>query len=343
VRDTRLDPLPSELRRRREQAARELETGITWLDGCPASVGVEIMAALETFANLPRRVLNMADKRLGEEDPRSWVSADRLRGDGDDLARIDAVAAVVNAFVWLSDHDEEPEDSGYGNRPDIMPEYNLDTFIEVVNDRLLHSRVDWLFEDGRFQERGNYVLHSEVLRPATILLGDDPTFRTASDAFQSALTRLSKGETDVALTQAATALQEFFRALGVEGNSVSDQLDKAQRAKVISGADRSLMKPLIDWVNADRSDRGNAHRHREGDVTKADAWLMMHVVAALMVRLSNKEPRDILAAREKREADAATAREAEARLEREAAQAAVAAREPDPWERPGQYGDDTPF
>ncbi|MCU1530105.1 MAG: hypothetical protein JWP75_3868 [Frondihabitans sp.] len=301
------------------------------------------MAALETFTNMPRRVLDMADKRLGELNSKVWVSANRLRGEGDDHERLDALAAVVNAFVWLSEHDEEWEDSGYGNRPDVEPEYNLDAFIEVVNDRLLHARADWLFEDGRFQERGNYAMHSEVLRPATILLGDDPAFRTASDAYQSALTRLSKGETDVALTQAATSLQEFFRALGVEGNSVSDQLDNAQRQKVISPADRSLMKPLIGWVNADRSDRGNAHRHREGDVTKADAWLMMHVVGALMVRLSNREPRDIVAARERREADAAAAREEEVRLEREAKAAAVPIQEQDPWERLGQYGDDTPF
>lgn len=343
MRDTRLDPLPSELRRRREQAARELETGITWLDGCPPSVGAEITGAVNELSNVSYRVYERADRRLGFTPSHDSVSLKMLRGEGDDTDRLDAVAAVVGAFVWLANNDKEWEESGYGNIPNYEPEYDAQKFIEVLNDRLLHARVDWSFEDGRFQERGNYVLHSEVLRPATILLGDDPTFRTASDAFQSALTRLSKGEKDVALTQAATALQEFFRALGVEGNSVSDQLDKAQRAKVISGADRSLMKPLIDWVNADRSDRGNAHRHREGDVTKADAWLMMHVVAALMVRLSNKEPRDIVAAREKRDADALAAREEEARIEREAAQAAVAAREPDPWERPGQYGDDTPF
>ncbi len=341
MRDTRLDPLPSELRRRRAQAAAELETGIKWIDGCPTAVGSEVMSALETFTNVPGRVLNMADKRLGVHDSREWVSANRLRGEGDDHERLDALAAVVNAFVWLSETDEELEDSGYSNRPDEEPEYNLDAFIEVVNDRLLHARSDWLFEDGRFQERGNYVMHSEVLRPATVLLGDDPVFRTASDAFQSALTRLSKNETDVALTQAATSLQEFFRALGVEGNSVSDQLDKAQRQKVISPADRSLMKPLVAWVNADRSDRGNAHRHREGDVTKADAWLMMHVVGALMVRLSNRDPRDIVAAREKREADDAAKREEARRAEREAA--AAAAREPDPWEQFGRDREDTPF
>lgn len=337
MRDTRLDPLPSELRRRREQAARELETGITWLDGCPVSVGAEVVVAVNELTNIPHRVFSRADRRLG--DDRS--SEDILNAGGDDEERLDALAAVVGAFSWLAHNDDELIDS-YSNRPDYEPSYSVDTFIEVVNDRLLHARADWLFEDGRFQERGNYVLHSEVLRPATILLADDPAFRTASDAFQSALTRLSKGETDVALTQAATSLQEFFRALGVEGNSVSDQLDAAQRQNVISPADRSLMKPLIGWVNADRSDRGNAHRHREGDVTKADAWLMMHVVGALMVRLSNREPRDIVAAREQRESETA-AREEEARLEREAAQAATAARESDPWEGPGQYGDETPF
>lgn len=325
------------MRRRRAQAVAELESGIRWVDGCPTSVGVEVMVALEKLANVPTRVLASADQRLGVHRINTWVSADRLRGEGGDEERLDALAAVVNAFVWLAEHDEELEDSGYSNRPDLEPEYHVDTFLEVVNDRLLHARVDWVFEDGRFQERGNYVMHSEVLRPATILLTDDPDFALASAAFQSALTRLSKGETDVALTEAATSLQEFFRALGVDGNSVSDQLDNAQRAKAISGADRSLMKPLIAWVNADRSDRGNAHRHRAGDVSKADAWLMMHVVGALMVRLSNREPRDIVAAREQREVQAAAEREAQDQRDREAAEAVA---EADPW---NQTGSDTPF
>ncbi len=296
--------------------------------------------ALEELTNVPTRVLESADRRLGGTSPYKWVSADRLRGEGTDEERLDALAAVIGAFVWLAETDKEWVDSGHSHRPDEEPRYDTETFIEVVNDRLLHSRVDWLYEDGRFQERGNFVMHSEVLRPATILLADDPTFTKASSAFQSALTKLSRGETEVSLTEAATALQEFFRALEVEGNSLSDQLNKAQQQKVISGSDRSLMKPLTDWVNADRSNRGNAHYHRAGDVSKADAWLMLHVVGALMVRLSNREPRDIVAAREKREADAA-ARDAAARLDQEARESA-AQTQPDPWTRP-QYGEDTPF
>ena len=295
------------------------------------------MAALEILSNVHTRVLASADQRLGlRRRPNTWESAEILRGEGDDTTRLDALAAIVNAFVWLAETDEEWEDAGFSHQPDYEPTYDVETFVAVVNDRLLHARVDWLFEDGRFQERGNYVMHSEVLRPATVLLADDPAFIRASAAFQSALTRLSKGETDVALTEAATSLQEFFRALGVDGNSVSDQLNKAQQVKFISKADRSLMKPLIDWVNADRSERGNAHHHRAGDVSKADAWLMMHVVGALMVRLSNREPRDIIAAREQHEAQAAE-REAQEQREREAAEAATVV---EPWTR---FESDTPF
>lgn len=343
MRDTRLDPLPSELRRRREQAAREVDAGVTWIDGCPKAVGEDVWAALRTCSNAVGRVLRLADERLNAHDMQVWVSSSRLTGDGTDKERLDALAAIVNAFVWLAVHDEEPVDSGHSHRADYAPQYDVDSFIEVVNDRLLNGRVDWSFEDGRFQERGNFVMHSEVLRPATLLLADDPAFSKAAAAFQDALTRLSKGETEVALTDAATSLQEFFRALGVDGNSPSQQLDNAIKKKVISGADKKLMSPLVDWINADRSHRGNAHFHRAGAVSKADAWLMMHVVGAVMVRLSNREPRDIVAAREKREADAVAARDEHARQEREAAQAAVAIQPADPGVAPGRFGADTPF
>ena len=150
---------------------------------------------------------------------------------------------------------------------------------------------------------GRTVRHSEVVKPATILLDADPKFAKASAGFQTALTRLAENKPDVAITDAASAIQEFFRALGVAGNSISDQLDNAQKAHFISAADRQILKPIIGWVNADRSERGNAHHHRDGDVSRADAWLALHVAAALMVRLSNEDPREIVAARAKRDAD----------------------------------------
>ncbi|WP_026535378.1 hypothetical protein [Arthrobacter sp. H14] len=77
---------------------------------------------------------------------------------------------------------------------------------------------------------------------------------------------------------------------------------------LVSDADGSL---TVDWINADRSHRGNAHYNRNGEISRADAWLMIHVAGALMVRLSDEEPRDIKAAQEHRQAEAEKVRQAE--------------------------------
>lgn len=167
-----------------------------------------------------------------------------------------------------------------------------------MNDRLLGGRVEWHFYDGRFIHAGNRVMHANVVEPASILLDSNPRFGKAASAFGAALDRLSEDENSVAITDAAVAVQEFFRALGVEGNSISDQVNAAQKLKLITEYDRHLLKPVVDWTNADRSKLGKPHYFRDGDISKADAWLMIHVAGALMVRLSGEEPRDLKRAKE---------------------------------------------
>jgi hypothetical protein len=346
--DNRFEPLPSELRRRKTLAEHEATMGLDLIDGCPVSVGRRVASALQILTDVPERVYAEADKRRGYAGDGSFIShpaEEVLGGEGGDTERLDVLAAVVYSFIWLAENDDEEVDSYNNYRSNSAPVYDAPKFIEVVNDILLHSRIDWAYEDDKFQERGNSVLHSEVVRPASILLDADPKFASASAGFQAALTRLSENKPDVAITDAASSVQEFFRALGVTGNSISNQLDNAQKAKVLSAYDRSLLKPIVDWVNSDRSDRGNAHRYRESDATKADAWLAVHVAGALMVRLSNEEPRDIIAAREKRMADAAAAKAEEERLAAETLAAEQAARSSmnDLWGTPSNYNDETPF
>lgn len=41
----------------------------------------------------------------------------------------------------------------------------------------------------------------------------------------------------------------------------------------------------MDWVSADRSERGEAHKSGSDD--RADAWLAVHVVGALILRLAD--------------------------------------------------------
>lgn len=343
--DNRFEALPSELRLRKLVASRERQTGVQWMDACPAPVASKIRAALNLLTNVPERVLLEADRRRGYASDGAHYTCpaeESLGGVGDDVERLDCVGAVLYAFVWLAENDDESFETwnGYGDNTWEPPRYDIDAFVGVVNDMLLHGRVEWMYEDGKFQERGNSVLHAEVIRPATILLDSDPKFRKASSGFQTALNRLSDNKPDAAITDAVSAVQEFFRSLGIDGGSISDQLDAAVRAKVVSPSDKKILKPLTDWSNADRSTRGNAHYSREGDVSKADAWLALHVAGALIVRLSNQEPRDILAAREKREAEAKAEDE---RIEREAEVRRMEVPMKDVWGANNERGTDTPF
>ena len=345
--DNRFAPLPSELRRRRLLAEAEAAFGVTWRDDCPPEVGRKVVALLPHLTNKSWTVYTTADgHRLVSSDLgiNEFSTEDTLKGKGNDSDRLDALAAVVYSFMSLSVTDDEEVENGWDHTY-VPPRYDSEAFIETVNDILLGARIEWHYVDGDFTQRGNSVLYADVVKPASILLDSDPKFSKASSGFQAAITRLSENKPDVAITDAASAVQEFFRALGITGNSISDQLNAAQKANVITAYDRSLLKPFTDWVNSDRSERGNAHHHREGDVSKSDAWLAIHVAGALMVRLSNEEPRDIIAAREKSDADAAAAAKAEQERLAKEAQAAAAARDDssDVWNTPSNYSDETPF
>jgi hypothetical protein len=338
--DNRFAPLPSELRRRRLLAEREAQTGVTWRDDCPVEVGRKVAALLPHMTNKAWVVYSAADEHRSvsnDGSPAEVVAVDVLKGEGTPAERLDVLAAVMYSFVGLSVTDEQTTEDGWHNGE--PPRYDMH-FVEMVNDFLLAARVEWHFDEGHFTPRGNSVLYAEVVKPASVLLDEDPKFAQASAGFQAAITRLSENKPDVAITDAASSVQEFFRALGVQGNSISKQLDNAQKVGVITTYDRHLLKPFVDWTNSDRSERGNAHHHREGDASKSDAWLAVHVAAALMVRLSNEEPRDILRAREKRQADALAAEKAEEVARQAQAQAAQV--KSDVWRTP-TYNDEVPF
>lgn len=273
---------------------------MAWIDGCPVTTGRKIYKLLCQSTNAPGRVLDRADayRAINSADGETDAYAyEVLTGDFDDSERLDVVAAVLYEFDWLAENDRESvggeaEAWKGSSSPSAAPWYDVASFIETVNDLLLGARVDWHWDRSEFRPRGNSQLHAEVVRPAAVMLSENPKFAKASAGFETALTRLAENKPDVAVTDAASAVQEFFRALGVKGNSLPDQVNAAQRTGVLSAPDRHLLKPLSDWLNADRADHGNAHHHREGEVTRADAWLAIHVAGALMVRLSNEEPRD---------------------------------------------------
>lgn len=79
-------------------------------------------------------------------------------------------------------------------------------------------------------------------------------------------------------------------ALECEGKTLGELLSSAKKIGPTKGNDTPLtaaVASVVNWVAAKRND-GEAHR-ASPDVTLSDAWMVVHVVGALIIRLA--EPR----------------------------------------------------
>jgi hypothetical protein len=130
-------------------------------------------------------------------------------------------------------------------------------------------------------------MHTAVVEPTLYLLHSQPRFAAAEGAYQKALAELRVHDAGDAITDAGAALQEVLTALGCTGNALSDLLKSARKIGLIQGKDTPLTESIgrtVDWVAAVRN-QGEAHKGNP-EVGMSDAWMVVHVVGALIVRLS---------------------------------------------------------
>lgn len=157
---------------------------------------------------------------------------------------------------------------------------------EVNLNAILHEhRIAFQMLDGQMVERSSDELNVEVVEP-TLRLLVGAKYEKAHDAYLAALKEVTRGDPADAITDAGTALQEALVALGCSGNALGPLLKDAKKRRLLAGHDQTLVdgvSKFADWASADRSETGDAHKH--SDATRADAWLMIHVVGALIVRL----------------------------------------------------------
>lgn len=133
-------------------------------------------------------------------------------------------------------------------------------------------------------------LNAEVVAPTITLLQSEPRFAGAEAAYQKALTEIRNRDAGDAITDAGTALQAALTALGCSGNVLSDLMKSAKRNGLIRGTDTPLADAIvavINWVAAQRN-QGEAH-YADADADISDAWMVVHVVGALIVRLVDTE------------------------------------------------------
>ena len=76
-------------------------------------------------------------------------------------------------------------------------------------------------------------------------------------------------------------------AFGVQRRMADWSFEKAHTWEDLLAAHDDRMtqaiEDIVQWVAADRSEKGDSHKADAAD--KADAWFMIHVVGALIVRL----------------------------------------------------------
>jgi hypothetical protein len=165
-------------------------------------------------------------------------------------------------------------------------------FDETVNVVLREHRISYELIDHQMVEFTSKELHQEVIAPALRLLAGRKDLAGVEEPYQAALAQISKGESSNAITDAGTALQEMLQALGCVGNSLGPLIKSARDSGLLAKHDSPMLGAVVkilDWVSADRSESGDAHEVSAADID--DAWFTVHVVGAIILRLSKAKPR----------------------------------------------------
>lgn len=272
--------LPSQKRRQEEFAAREAAGESIWTNEFDKRALVRIA-----------EVWSVVEEELDryEESVASRVALYlRARG-GWDIQRFEAASLpkqqsdelILDALACAYEAAKDMQESGAWAHE----------FADFCNFVMNEHRIKYRFVDGELVLLKSDVLMTEAVEPALRLLVGE-RYQAAHDAYLKALTEISANEAGDAITDAGTALQETLTALGCSGNKLGPLTKDAKKSGLFAGHDQTLIEGItkfMDWASADRSEHGDAYKH--SDATNADAWLMVHVVGALIVRLVDPDTR----------------------------------------------------
>lgn len=168
-------------------------------------------------------------------------------------------------------------------------------YAKLVNEILRENRVAFELIDGSMIPIESQELHASVIRPTITLLSGRPGFEAIEVAYVKALDEIAKGDPGDSITDAGTALQQTLEALGCQGNALGPLIKDAKRRGLLLAHDSTLtdgIEKILHWVSADRSESGDAHKATTASIE--DAWLTVHVVGALILRLADGPMRGVV-------------------------------------------------
>jgi hypothetical protein len=142
------------------------------------------------------------------------------------------------------------------------------------------ERIAYDMISGQIVPFSSRELHAEIVEPVLRLLGGLSGWDDVETAYQNALREIGIDPSD-AITDATTAVQVTLSKLGCKGNSLGPLSQSAVNMGLIAPHDKNL----LDWLSADRSSTGDAHK--VSSAAPSDAWIVVHVAGALILRLAN--------------------------------------------------------
>lgn len=182
---------------------------------------------------------------------------------------------------------ERVRQNTYGGGPNKY-DTSAENFRQEVNRVFAAHLVGLhLHHNSRLVPIDSHEMHNAVVAPTLYLLHSQPKFAGAEAAYQKALKELRNHDAGDAITDAATALQEVLLALGCVGGALGDLVSSAKKNGLLTGTDTPLTESIIktvNWVAAKRN-QGEAHRG-DPEIDLSDAWMVVHVVGTLAIRLS---------------------------------------------------------
>jgi hypothetical protein len=165
-------------------------------------------------------------------------------------------------------------------------------FDRTVNVVLREHRISYELINNQMIEFSSKELHQEVIVPVLRLLAGRKDLNRVESAYQAALAEISEGESANAITDAGTALQEMLSVLGCTGTALGPLIKSARENGFLASHDSPMLgavEKVLHWVSADRSERGDAHGVSSANID--DAWFTVHIVGAVILRLSKTSQR----------------------------------------------------
>jgi hypothetical protein len=153
-------------------------------------------------------------------------------------------------------------------------------FAERVNDRARWFRVGVRIEDGRFIPITSEHLHTEIVRPALLLLSQE-SFAEIDGLYRKAFDRVLSGDASGAITASISAVEQMFRVLmpSMAGQSLSPLAEKARADGIIAPAVEEFVKKLYAL-------RPDSDAHAGGTSDFDLAMLAIHLAGSILLYLS---------------------------------------------------------